>query len=57
MVNDMNSGRDLMVWALDGSNTPDDLNAMVTSLTSLRDSLMYNANTVDQEGRYVFSGT
>jgi flagellar hook-associated protein 3 FlgL len=30
---------------------------MVTSLTSLRDSLMYNANTIDQEGRYVFSGT
>jgi flagellar hook-associated protein 3 FlgL len=30
---------------------------MVTSLTSLRDSLMYSANTVDQEGRYVFSGT
>lgn len=57
MVNDMTSGRDLMVWALDGSNTSKDLNAMVTSLTSLRDSLMYSANTVDQEGRYIFSGT
>jgi len=57
MVNDMGSGRDLLVWASDGSNTPADLNAMVTSLTSLRDSLMYNANTIDQEGRYVFSGT
>lgn len=57
MVNDMASGRDLLVWASDGSNTPADLNAMVTSLTSLRDSLMYNANTIDQEGRYVFSGT
>ena len=33
MVNDMNSGRDLLVWAADGSNAPDDLNAMVTSLT------------------------
>lgn len=57
MVNDMGPGRDLLVWALDGSNTAQDLNAMVTPLTSLRDSLMYSANTVDQEGRYVFSGT
>jgi flagellar hook-associated protein 3 FlgL len=57
MVNDLGSGRDLLVWALDGSNTSQDLNAMVTSLSSLRDSMMYSANTVDQEGRYVFSGT
>jgi flagellar hook-associated protein 3 FlgL len=57
MVNDMMSGRDLMVWSSDGSNTPADLAAMVTPLQSLRDSLFYSANTVDQEGRYVFSGT
>jgi flagellar hook-associated protein 3 FlgL len=57
MVNDMNSGRDLLVWASDGSNTPADLNAMVTSLTALSDSLKYTANTKDQEGRYIFSGT
>ena len=57
MVNDMGPGRDLLVWALNGSNTPQDLNAMISPLTSLRDSLMYSANTVDQEGRYVFSGT
>lgn len=57
MVNDMNSGRDLMVWAADGANTADDLNSMVTSLSSLRDSLMYTANSIDQEGRYIFSGT
>jgi len=57
MVNDMQSGRDLLVWASDGSNAPDDLKAMVTSLTSLRDSLMYTGNTLDQEGRYVFAGT
>jgi len=57
MVNDMQSGRDLLVWASDGSNAPDDLKAMVTSLTSLRDSLLYTANALDQEGRYVFSGT
>jgi flagellar hook-associated protein 3 FlgL len=57
MVNDMNSGRDLLVWAADGSNAPDDLNAMVTSLTALRESLMYTSNSIDQEGRYIFSGT
>jgi flagellar hook-associated protein 3 FlgL len=57
MVNDMGSGRDLLVWASDGSNAPDDLNAMVTSLTALRDSLMYTANSVDQEGRTIFAGT
>jgi flagellar hook-associated protein 3 FlgL len=57
MVNDMNSGRDLLVWASDGSNTSADLNAMVTSLKALRDSLEYTANTTDQEGRYMFSGT
>lgn len=57
MVNDMNSGRDLLVWASDGSNAPDDLNAMVNSLTSLRDSFMYTANSVDQEGRTIFAGT
>jgi flagellar hook-associated protein 3 FlgL len=57
MVNDIAAGRDLLVWALDGGNTPDDLKAMISPLTSLRDSLLFSANTVDQEGRYVFSGT
>lgn len=57
MVNDVMAGRDQLVWALDGGNTPDDLKAMVAPLTSLRDSLLYSGNTVDQEGRYVFAGT
>jgi flagellar hook-associated protein 3 FlgL len=57
MVNDMQTGRDLLVWASDGSNAPSDLAAMATPLASLRDSLLYAANTVDQEGRYVFAGT
>ncbi|QNA88194.1 flagellar hook-associated protein 3 [Massilia sp. Dwa41.01b] len=57
MVNDITSGRDQIVWALDGGNTPDDLKAMINPLEALRDSLYYSANTVDQEGRYVFSGT
>lgn len=57
MVGDMGSARDLFVWARDGANTPADLNSMVNSLTSLRDSLFFNANTRDQEGKYIFSGT
>ncbi|MBQ5963449.1 flagellar hook-associated protein FlgL [Massilia sp. ZL223] len=57
MSNEMISGRDLMVWALDGGNAPDDLKAMISPLTSLRDSLFFNANTIDQEGNYLFSGT
>lgn len=57
MVNDINAGRDQIVWALDGGNTPDDLKAMINPLEALRDSLFFSANTVDQEGRYVFSGT
>jgi len=57
MVNDIASGRDLLVWALDGSNTPDDLRAMSTPLEAVRDSLLFNANAMDQEGHYVFSGT
>jgi flagellar hook-associated protein 3 FlgL len=57
MVNDMMSGRDLLVWASDGSNTSADLQSMITPLQSLRDSLLYSANTIDQEGRYIFSGT
>lgn len=57
IVNDIGAGRDQIVWALDGSNTPDDLKAMIAPLEALRDSLFYSANTVDQEGKYVFSGT
>ncbi|NYE59723.1 flagellar hook-associated protein 3 FlgL [Duganella sp. 1224] len=57
MVNDINQVHDLLVWASDGSNTGDDLKAMVNSMTSLRDSLVYSANQKDQEGNYLFSGT
>lgn len=57
-VGDINQVRDLMVWALDGGSvTPDDLQSMVPSLISLRDSMLYSANVRDAEGRYVFSGT
>jgi len=57
MTRDITDVSDLLVWAADGSNVPSDLNAMVTSLTSLRDSLVNTANQRDAEGRYVFSGT
>lgn len=57
MVNDITQSHDLLVWASDGSNTGDDLKAMVTSMTALRDSIYYSANEKDQEGRYLFSGT
>jgi len=57
MSRDIMQARDLMVWAADGTNTTQDLQAMSTSLIALRDSLMYSANSIDQEGRYLFSGT
>ena len=57
MSDEMIQGRDLLVWAADGSNTPQDLNAMVSPLESLRESLLYSANSTDQEGNYNFSGT
>ena len=56
-VTDMLQVRDLLVWASDGANTSEDLNAMAGSLVSLRDSLLYAANSRDHEGRYLFSGT
>lgn len=57
MTRDITSVSDQLVWAADGSNTPADLRSMVSTMTSLRDSLLYTANQKDQEGRYIFSGT
>ncbi|MBB3120807.1 flagellar hook-associated protein FlgL [Pseudoduganella violacea] len=57
MVNDLNEARDLMVLALDAHNTPSDLNAIATPMRALLDSIYYNGNTRDQEGKYIFSGT
>jgi flagellar hook-associated protein 3 FlgL len=57
MTRDITSLNDLLVQAADGSNSTADLKATVTSLTALRDSLLYTANQKDQEGRYIFSGT
>ncbi len=57
MVNDITQAHDQLVLAADGSNTGDDLKSMTTTLSALRDSLLYSANEKDQEGNYVFSGT
>ena len=57
MVTEMIAGRDVLVWAADGGNPPDDLKAMVAPLEALRESLLFTANTIDQEGNYIFAGT
>ncbi|HSI60766.1 MAG TPA: flagellar hook-associated protein 3 [Ideonella sp.] len=57
MSSDILQARDLLVWASDGGNTSEDVGAMSSSLASLRDSLYYSANSRDQEGRSLFSGT
>jgi flagellar hook-associated protein 3 FlgL len=57
LTEDIMQARDLMVWARDGGNNADDVAAMAGSLETLRDSLFYTANSRDQEGRYMFSGT
>jgi flagellar hook-associated protein 3 FlgL len=53
----MLSARDLLVWAADGANTPEDVAAMAGSLQPLLESMLYVTNSTDAEGRYVFSGT
>ncbi|AXE31225.1 flagellar hook-associated protein 3 [Chromobacterium phragmitis] len=52
----MRDARDILVAA---ANQPpsDDLKAMASPLASLRDSILYAANTKDSEGRYMFSGS
>jgi len=57
IASDVMQVRDLLVWASDGANVPQDLQAMSSSIDSLRESIFYTANSRDHEGRYVFSGT
>jgi flagellar hook-associated protein 3 FlgL len=56
-VNQMESIKDSLVWASDGSNSSQDLNAQVNTLTAARDALLTTANSQDTEGNYLFSGT
>jgi flagellar hook-associated protein 3 FlgL len=57
MSKEMIVGRDTILWASDGGNPSEDLNAMISPLESLRESLFYSANTIDPEGNYIFAGT
>jgi flagellar hook-associated protein 3 FlgL len=57
MTSDVQQARDLLVGALDGANSSADLAAKAAPLQALSDSLLFAANSKDQEGRYVFSGT
>lgn len=57
MLGSVMSAKDLVLWALDGANTPEDLNAMSTSMRTLRDTLLTSANARNSEGHYLFSGT
>ncbi|QAU23980.1 flagellar hook-associated protein 3 [Dyella sp. M7H15-1] len=57
MLRSVHSAHDLMIRAIDGSNTPEDLNAMAGSLRTLRDNLLTEVNATDNEGNYLFSGT
>ncbi|UTH72875.1 flagellar hook-associated protein FlgL [Chromobacterium sp. IIBBL 290-4] len=52
----LRDARDLLVAA---ANQPpaEDIKAMAAPLISLRDSILYAANTQDSEGRYLFSGS
>ncbi|RBB95362.1 flagellar hook-associated protein 3, partial [Pseudomonas sp. MWU12-2115] len=56
IVSDLNNTRDILVAAAN-QPAPEDLKAMAAPLASLRDSLLFAANTKDSEGRYLFSGS
>ncbi|MGR5065570.1 flagellar hook-associated protein FlgL [Photobacterium sp. DNB22_13_2] len=48
--------RDLMLWAGNGSNGPDERAAMADELEHLQDSLVSLVNSKDENGKYLFSG-
>lgn len=51
------SAHDLLVQAANGTNSSSDEGAIATSLQPLMASILYSANTKDDEGYYEFSGT
>ncbi|WP_222910343.1 flagellar hook-associated protein FlgL [Pseudomonas sp. DNDY-54] len=53
----MLSVRDMLLWAANGSNTPEDLAAIANELETLESTILSFANVRDEEGRYLFSGT
>lgn len=48
---------DLLLWAANGANPPDDLAAIAGELETLEQTLVNFVNVRDEEGRYLFSGT
>lgn len=48
--------RDLMLWAGNGVNGPDERAAMANELEHLQDSLVSLVNSKDENGKYIFSG-
>src|SRR5471032_1504951 len=60
VVNDITQASDQLVWASDGSNSSADLNSMVSTLQSVRDSIFFAANTMDPNAavgsRYSYTG-
>ncbi|MBC7005335.1 flagellar hook-associated protein FlgL [Photobacterium sp. BZF1] len=48
--------RDLMLWAGNGANGPDELAAMANELEHLQDSLVSLVNSKDENGKYIFAG-
>jgi flagellar hook-associated protein 3 FlgL len=49
--------RDLLLWALNGSNSSADLASMASELEIIEGTIFSFANARDEEGRYLFSGT
>ncbi|WKE66716.1 flagellar hook-associated protein FlgL [Gallaecimonas kandeliae] len=56
MTDTLNSIRTLLVQANNGTNGPDDRDALAQQLEGLRDQLMDAMNTRDANGDYIFSG-
>ncbi|AJR07803.1 flagellar hook-associated protein 3 [Photobacterium gaetbulicola] len=48
--------RDLMLWAGNDTNGPDERAAMANELEHLQDSLVSLVNAKDENGKYIFSG-
>ena len=57
MVNDIESARDLLVEAANGSNSQVDENSIAGSLAPIISSILASANIQNSEGTYIFSGT
>jgi flagellar hook-associated protein 3 FlgL len=57
MLKAVMAAHDLLLRGTDGSNSASELNAMASSLLTLKDNLMQSANARDSAGHYLFAGT